>query len=76
MAFIEETQNITKPPPDPAGGFFAPEEYGFGYIKALAESYYGIKNVRHIKALGLDIVGADVEKILTDAENEIMDMDI
>ena len=59
-----------------AGGFYAPEEYGFGYIKALAESYYGIKDVRHIKALGLDIVGADVEKILTDAEKEIMDMDI
>ena len=57
-----------------AGGFYAPEEYGFGYIKALAESYYGIKDVRHIKALGLDIVGADEEKILTDAENEIMEI--
>lgn len=54
-----------------SGGFFAPEEYGFGYIKALAENYYGIRDVRHIKALGLDIVGADEEKILSDAENEI-----
>ncbi len=55
-----------------AGGFYAPEEYGFGYIKALAENYYGIKDVRHIKALGLDIVGADEEKILLDAEKEIL----
>ncbi len=54
-----------------SGGFYAPEEYGFGYIKALAENYYGIRDVRHIKALGLDIVGADEEKILSDAENEI-----
>ncbi len=59
-----------------AGGYFAPEEYGFGYIKALAENYYGIKDVRHIKALGLDIIGSDVEKILSDAENEIMEMQI
>ena len=58
-----------------AGGFFAPEEYGFGYIKALAENYYGIKDVRHIRALGLDIVGADEEKILSDAEKEIMLLD-
>lgn len=59
-----------------AGGFYAPEEYGFGYIKALAESYYGIQDVRQIKALGLDIVGADVEKILLDAENEIQKLDL
>lgn len=59
-----------------AGGFYAPEEYGFGYIKALAESYYGIQDVRQIKALGLDIVGADVEKILLDAENKIQKLDL
>lgn len=57
-----------------AGGFFAPEEYGFGYIKALAENYYGIKDVRHIRALGLDIVGADEEKILLNAEKEILEI--
>ena len=57
-----------------AGGFYAPEEYGFGYIKALAENYYGNKDVRHIKALGLDIVGADEEKILLDAEKEIKNL--
>ena len=47
-----------------AGGTFCPEEYGYGYIKALAENFYGIEKVSLIKAVGLDIVGADVEGIL------------
>lgn len=51
-----------------AGGTFVPEEYGFGYIKALAQSFYGIKEVELIKAVGLDIVGADVDGIMEEAE--------
>ena len=47
-----------------AGGAYCPEEYGFGYIKALAEGFYGIEKVSLIKAVGLDIIGADVEGIL------------
>ena len=50
-----------------AGGDFFPEEFGFGYVKALAENFYGIRNVRLIKATGLDIDGADTEKILDSA---------
>ena len=50
-----------------AGGTFCPEEFGFGYIKALAENFYGIKNNRMIAALGLDIDGADPEKIISEA---------
>lgn len=50
-----------------AGGDYFPEEYGFGYIKALAQNFYGIKDVRLIKATGLDIVGADEEEILNKA---------
>lgn len=46
------------------GGTFSPDEFCFGYIKALAENYYGIKDVRLIKAEGLDLVGADAEKIV------------
>jgi FMN-dependent NADH-azoreductase len=57
-----------------AGGFFAPEEYGFGYVKALAENYYGIHDVRLIKAVGLDIYGADAEAILKAAEDSISDV--
>ena len=47
-----------------AGGDFVPEEYGFGYIKALAQNFYGIKDVELIKAIGLDIQGNDSESIL------------
>ena len=54
-----------------AGGVFIPEEFGFGYVKALAERFYGIKECELIKAVGLDIVGADVEGILRKTALEI-----
>ena len=57
-----------------AGGAFAPEEFGFGYVKALAQAFYGIEDVRLIKATGLDIAGADVGAILRSAEAEIAAM--
>lgn len=50
-----------------AGGAFVPEEFGFGYVKALAQGFYGINDVRQIRAVGLDIYGADVEKIMEEA---------
>ena len=49
-----------------AGGNYVPEEYGYGYIRDLAQSFYGIKDVELIKAVGLDIFGADPEKIIED----------
>lgn len=52
-----------------AGGQYVPEEFGFGYIKALAQNFYGIQDVRKIEAKGLDIYGADVENIMKEAEN-------
>ncbi len=54
-----------------SGGNFFPEEYGYGYVKALAQNFYGIQSVRLIKATGLDIAGADVEKILNDLSDEL-----
>ena len=57
-----------------AGGDFAPDEYGFGYVKALARNYYGIQDVRKIEAVGLDIYGADVDAIMKTAEEEILRM--
>ncbi len=54
-----------------AGGDWAPDVYGFGYIKALAQDYYGISDVRLIAATGLDIIGADVEAIM---QNKIKEM--
>ena len=57
-----------------AGGHYVPEEYGFGYIKALAQNYYGIHDVRQITAVGLDIDGADVDAIMKAAEDTISGM--
>ena len=53
-----------------AGGQFVPEEFGFGYVKTLAESFYGISDVEKIMAVGLDVVGADVEGILSEVLKE------
>ena len=50
-----------------AGGRYVPEEFGFGYIKALAQNFYGIKDVEQVKATGLDIMGADQEAIMNEA---------
>lgn len=50
-----------------AGGQYVPDEYGFGYVKALAESFYGIPEVLQYRAVGLDIDGADPEKILLES---------
>ena len=59
-----------------AGGFYAPEEYGFGYVKALAQNYYGIQDVRKIEALGLDIFGAEVNAIMTSAAEQLDGMNL
>ena len=54
-----------------AGGVYVPEEYGFGYVKALAQNYYGIRDVRKVEAAGLDIYGADVDAIMASAEEKL-----
>ncbi|AOZ95966.1 NAD(P)H-dependent oxidoreductase [Butyrivibrio hungatei] len=54
-----------------AGGAYVPEEFGFGYIKALAQNFYGIKDVELIKATGLDIQGNDAELILKDCISQL-----
>ncbi len=50
-----------------AGGPIISDDFGFGYVKALANTFYGIEEVYQIKAEGLDIIGADVESILKGA---------
>jgi len=54
-----------------AGGNYVPDDFGYGYVKALANGYYGINEVKLIKANGLDIYGADVNEILSNAEKDI-----
>lgn len=55
-----------------AGGTFVPEEYGFGYVRTLARSFYGIEDVELIQAVGLDLVGADPEGILRECLERII----
>ena len=54
-----------------AGGDFCPLEFGFGYVEALSKMFFGIEETRLIKATGLDIVGADVEEIMSAVEEGI-----
>lgn len=54
-----------------AGGFFIPEEFGFGYVKSLAQNYYGIQDVELVQTGGLDIDGADVESIMRKAMDKL-----
>ena len=35
-----------------AGGNYVPEEFGFGYVKALAQNFYGIPDVQMFQAAG------------------------
>ena len=57
-----------------AGGLYVPEDYGFGYVKALAQNFYGIQDVRKIEAVGFDIYGANVNSIMKDAEDTVSEM--
>ena len=54
-----------------AGGNYVQEDFGFGYVKALAQGFYGIPEIKLVKATGLDIDGADVEQILMEAIQRI-----
>ena len=54
-----------------AGGPIISDEFGFGYIKSLAENFYGIKDIAYIKAEGLDIYGANIQEILEKAKKDI-----
>ena len=54
-----------------AGGPVFSPDYGFDYVKALAQNFYGIQDVKCFKAENLDIIGADVQKILNETKKEI-----
>ena len=54
-----------------AGGPYAPEAFGFGYVQALCRNYFGISDTRLVRALGLDVDGADVNGILRRAVEDL-----
>ena len=59
-----------------AGGCYVPEEFGFGYIRSLAQNFYGIQDVRLVQAVGLDINGADERSIMKAAEAALPDTEL
>ena len=54
-----------------AGGPIISDDFGFGYIKSLANNFYGIKDITYIKAECLDIYGANIQEILENAKKDI-----
>ncbi len=55
-----------------AGGFIGENDFGFSYIKALAQNFFEIPKISRIAAEGLDIAGANVDEILAKAKNNII----
>lgn len=53
-----------------AGGFLSPD-FGYSYVKALSETFFGIPEVKCFRAEGLDIIGNDVVSIMNDATEKI-----
>ena len=47
------------------------QDFGFTYVKSLAQLLYGISDVSLVKAEGLDISGNDPSEILEQAKREI-----
>lgn len=54
-----------------SGGYIGQNDFGFSYVKALAQNFFGINEIHRYAAEGLDIFGADVEKILCNAKTAI-----
>ena len=59
-----------------AGGYIGQNDFGFSYVKALAESFFEIKRTERYAAEGLDIFGASVEEIMRKAKSEIASAEI
>ena len=55
-----------------SGGFIGENNFGFDYVRALATAFFGIENVKVFSAEGLDIFGADVERIMLKAKDNII----
>ncbi len=54
-----------------AGGYIIDDAYGYGYVKALCDSFYQIGTTEYYKAEGLDLPGADIEEILKKTEEQM-----
>ena len=57
-----------------AGGYIPENNFGYDYIRCLCTELFGIRQTVCVKAEGLDILGADIEGILSAAEDEIYNL--
>ena len=54
-----------------SGGYIGNNNFGFDYVKALAENFFGINDISFYSAEGLDIIGADVKEIMDESKRKI-----
>ena len=55
-----------------AGGFIGQNDFGFAYVKALAQNLFGINEIHRYAAQGLDVLDADVDAIMDKAKRAIV----
>ena len=54
-----------------SGGYIGNNNFGYDYVKALAENFFGINDISFYSAEGLDVIGADIEGIMAEAKKKI-----
>ena len=54
-----------------SGGYIGNNNFGYDYVKALAENFFGINDISFYSAEGLDVIGADIEVIMAEAKKKI-----
>ena len=57
-----------------SGGYIGNNNFGYDYVKALAENFFGINDISFYSAEGLDIFGADVKSIMDEAKERISNL--
>ena len=57
-----------------AGGYIGNNNFGFDYVKALAENFFGVNDVCFYSAEGLDIFGADPKAIMDKSKEQIANL--
>ena len=57
-----------------SGGYIGNNNFGFDYVKALAQNFFAIDDIRFYSAEGLDVFGADVEGIMAEAKERISNL--
>ncbi len=57
-----------------SGGYIGNNNFGFDYVKALSENFFGISDISFYSAEGLDIFGANVQEIMDNAKKRISNL--